>query len=277
MGAETVVQALPARALPARSAPIFSANATLIGRDDLSAAMSLLRVRPDDGVPPFQAGQYFALGLWIEGRLVQRPYSAASTSARAGELEFLVRLVPGGALTPHLWWLGHGGRLRIGPPKGLFGLTPDDERTHLFVSTGTGLAPFVAMVDQLQRRRRPPRIVLIHGAAHVAELAYRGRLESLAGRATITYVPALSRPGEPGNAGWHGAVGRLDAVIPQVWERLRLTAATTVAYLCGNPGMIASGRQVLSDQGLARGSVHSEEYWTTGTGLPLTQLDASVT
>lgn len=259
-----VVQALPARPLPARSAPSAIANATLVGRDDLSDAMSLLRIRPDDGVPPFRAGQYFALGLWIEGRLVQRPYSAASTSASAGELEFLVRLVPGGELTPHLWPLSAGDRLRIGPPKGLFGLTPDDERTHLFISTGTGLAPFVAMVDQLRQRSRPPRIVLVHGASHLAELAFRDRLEALAGPASIRYVPAISRPDDPRNAGWRGAVGRVETVLPDVWEQLRLDASATVAYLCGNPGMIESGRRVLAEYGLALPSIRSEEYWTSG-------------
>lgn len=258
-----VVQALPARSLPARPAPGFTANATLVGREDLSDAMTLLRVLPDAGVPPFRAGQYFALGLWIEGRLVQRPYSAASTSATAEVLEFLVRLVAGGEMTPHLWQLRPGARLRIGPPKGLFCLIPDDGRTHLFVSTGTGLAPFVAMVDQLQRGTPTPRVALIHGASHVAELAFRDRLESLAGRAAITYVPAISRPGDPRNAGWHGAVGRLETVLPEVWAQLGLDAAATVAYLCGNPGMIEGGRQVLSDQGLATGDIHSEEYWTT--------------
>ena len=253
-----------ARPLPARSASILHANATLVGREDLSGAMSLLRVRPDDGVPAFRPGQYFALGLRNEDRLVQRPYSAASTSAGAGELEFLVRLVPDGALTPQLWRLRPGDRLRVGPPKGLFGLIPDDERAHLFISTGTGLAPFMAMLDQLQRRPRIPPIVLIHGASHVVELAFRDRLEVRAERGSITYVPAISRPREPGNAGWDGAVGRLEAVIPGVWAQLRLDAAATVAYLCGNPGMIAASRRVLSDLGMGVDGVRSEEYWSIG-------------
>lgn len=257
-----VVQAPAARRLPARSTPLLPANATLVGRNDLSGAMSLLRVRPDGGVPPFRPGQYFALGLWSEGRLVQRPYSAASSSVSSGDLEFLVRLVPDGALTSRLWRLRRGARLRIGPPKGLFGLTPDDERTHLFISTGTGLAPFMAMLDQLQRRQRIPPIVLIHGASHVPELAFRDRLAFQAGLGSITYVPAISRPSEPGNADWHGAVGRLESVIPGVWEQLGLDAATTVAYLCGNPGMIVAGRRVLADHGLPVESVRSEEYWT---------------
>lgn len=259
-----VTQALPTRALRVRSAPILEANATLVARDDLSDAMSLLRVRPDEGVPQFRPGQYFALGLWVEGRLVQRPYSAASWSATAGELEFLVRLVPGGELTPHLWTLSESARLRIGPPKGLFGLVPDDERTHLFISTGTGLAPFVAMVDQLRQRRRPPRVVLVHGASHVAELAFRDRLEAQDGLASIRYVPAISRPDDPRNAGWPGATGRLETVVPDVWEHLRLDASATVAYLCGSPGMIESGRRVLVAHGMALGSIGSEEYWSAG-------------
>ena len=31
-------------------------------------------------------------------------------------------------------------------------LEPDDDRTHLFVSTGTGIAPFIAMSQQLLAR-----------------------------------------------------------------------------------------------------------------------------
>ena len=36
--------------------------------------------------------------------------------------------------------------MRLTGPKGLFMLELDDHRTHLYVSTGTGIAPFVAMI-----------------------------------------------------------------------------------------------------------------------------------
>jgi Na+-transporting NADH:ubiquinone oxidoreductase subunit F len=258
------IQTLPALATRT-TVSVVAANATLTWRDDLSGAMSLLRVRPDAGIPAFRPGQYFALGLWIDGRLVQRPYSAASTSSASGELEFLVRLVPGGELTPHLWRLREGARLRIGPPKGLFTVLPDDDRAHLFVSTGTGLAPFIAMVDALQRQPGPPRMAVVHGAAHVAELAYRGWLEARAGGPpppAIRYVPAISRPAEPGNAGWHGAVGRMHAVLPRIWDQMRFDPRATVAYLCGNSGMIESGVRVLTELGLPGDAIHYERYWT---------------
>ena len=54
-------------------------------------------IRPDEPVPPFVPGQYFALGLRVDDRLLQRPYSTASLPPASDGLEFLVRLVPGGA------------------------------------------------------------------------------------------------------------------------------------------------------------------------------------
>ena len=38
-------------------------------------------------------------------------------------------------------------------PKGKFMLEPDDDRTHLFISSGTGNAPFVSMMRQTARAR----------------------------------------------------------------------------------------------------------------------------
>jgi ferredoxin-NADP reductase len=150
-------------------------NATIVERDDLTEDIARFTVRPDDEVPPFRPGQYLALGLRIDDRLVQRPYSTASRATSDETLEFLIRRVPGGALTPRLWAAPGGGRVRLGRPKGLFTLLPDDSRTQLFVATGTGLAPFMAMLDELLARPVPPRVGIVHGVARATELGYRGR------------------------------------------------------------------------------------------------------
>jgi ferredoxin--NADP+ reductase len=238
-------------------------NASLVGRVDLTPSIARFVVRPDDGVPAFQPGQYFALGLAVDGRLLQRPYSTSSPSGTGHELEFLVRLVAGGAFTPRLWRLAVGDRLRIGPPKGLFTLRPDDSRTHLFISTGTGLAPFVAMLAGLRARPRLPRSIVVHGVARVGELAYRDQLEGWArASARVRYVPALSRPDDPANAGWTGVAGRIDATLDRICDDQRIDPGDTVAYLCGNPEMIASASRVLARRGLAEDAVVSEHYWT---------------
>jgi len=86
---------------------VLAPNATLVTRIDLTPSVARFRVRPDAGMPPFEPGQYFALGLEVDGRFLQRPYSTASASAAIGatraariagaadELEFLVRAAQG--------------------------------------------------------------------------------------------------------------------------------------------------------------------------------------
>ncbi len=254
--------------------PALGPNATLSARIDLTPTITHFVVRPDDGVGAFEPGQYFALGVIVGGRLIQRPYSTSSPRDARTELEFLVRLVPGGALTPTLWALRVGDRIRIGRAKGLFRLRQGDPRTHLFVATGTGLAPFLSMADSLvrddvanPRRPRgpataPPRAVVVHGVSHVDELAFRGRLERLAAdRSDVHYLPVVSRPAAAANAGWPGLTGRLDAQLDAICDRYGLEPAASVAYLCGNPEMITGAERILAARGFDRDAIVSEQYW----------------
>ena len=264
------VAVAPLRAPPprgSRSLPIEAAeNATIVDREDVSTTVARFVVRPDGPIAPFIAGQYLAVGLRVDGRIVQRPYSAAACPRTAQAHEFLVRLVPDGVLTPHLWRATTGTRVRLGPPKGIFVLEPDDPRAHLFVSSGTGLAPFVSMVRALAGRDRPPRIVVVHGVSHAADLAERARLEAWARDGLITYVPTVSRPDDPASVGWRGRVGRTEAALAEVCGELALGPAVTVAYLCGNPGMVEGAERVLGDRGF--GDVRAERFWGPGAALP---------
>ena len=218
-----------------------------MSRIDLTETVARFTLRPDAGALPFEPGQYFALGLVVDGRLVQRPYSTASAAGRGRDLEFLVRLVDGGTFTPRLWALRLGARLRLGRAKGLFTLRPDDPRAHLFIATGTGIAPLVSMLEALaaDEAARPrndddtPRAVVIHGVARVGELAYRDRIEGMAGGPTrIRYSPLISRPTHPDNARWTGLTGRIDARLdeavrcPSDW--LRPTASPTSVGIPGS-------------------------------------------
>lgn len=257
------------RTLAAR--PGVEPNASVVDRDDLTASITRFTIRPDDGVPPFEPGQYFALGLTVGGTLLQRPYSTSSAPGRSGGLEFLVRLVPDGVFTPRLWGLQIGDRLRIGRPKGLFKLTPGDTRRHLFVATGTGLAPFVSMVDALLADQPAgpidgepprPRPIVVHGVSHVAELAFRDRFERLVTRRPeVSYVPIVSRPTHPANAGWAGLSGRLETQLDVVCDTHRVDPTDTVAYLCGNPEMIAAAQRILGRRGFVPEAMVCEQYW----------------
>jgi ferredoxin--NADP+ reductase len=276
---------LPGRPLDRRPVALDS-NATLVEREDLTPSISRLRFRADDGSPTFRAGQYFAIGVQVDGRFVQRPYSTASAPGERRDLEFLVRLVPGGSFTPILWRLRPGDRVRIGPPKGLFTLEAGDPRRHVFLSTGTGIAPFLSMLGTLLDGRpagaaggdaagrgpagRGPAgtPIVVHGVATAPELAYRERLERLARQGAIVYVPAVSRPDDPANAGWRGHSGRLDSLAGAIAEQVSLDPAATVAYLCGNPAMIAAVEPRLAALGIPPSAIRAEGYWTRAPAGP---------
>ncbi|HEY3120361.1 MAG TPA: hypothetical protein VGL15_07040 [Vicinamibacteria bacterium] len=75
-------------------------------------------------------------------------------------------------------------------------------RNVVFVGTGTGLAPFVSMVKQLDhdaaggRVAEGVRYTLFHANRTLEELAYDRELEEIeaAGRFDFLYVPSVSRP-----------------------------------------------------------------------------------
>ncbi len=255
------VRSLPPAGATGRPRVPVDDNATVVERDDLTSSVARFTIRPDARTSHVEPGQYLTLGLPVDGRILQRPYSTASSAGPRDELEFLVRLVPDGAFTPRLWRVGVGDRLRLGPPKGLFRRIPDDDRTHLFIATGTGLAPFVAMTAALVAGSAPPRVIVIHGVAHAPELAYRQRFEQWQSGGSVTYIPAISRPDSPANASWKGLTGRVDAVLPAVCAMHGLDPDRTVAYLCGNPAMIDAARSVLTRHGLVEDAIRSEQYW----------------
>jgi ferredoxin-NADP reductase len=252
---------LPAPGLTSGPGSPLGDNAVITAREDLSHSVARFRIRPDDPPPHVEPGQYLALGLLVDGRIVQRPYSTATRAGAHEELEFLVRLVPGGTFTPLLWNLAVGDRLHIGRPKGLFSRPPGDVRTHVFIATGTGLAPFVAMIETMLREPAPPEALMIHGVAHVEELAYRERFERWQADGLVTYVPSISRPDDPSNAGWTGRTGRIHAILDDVWAARDLAPNDTVAYLCGNPEMIVAGERILAARGLPDDAIRSEHYW----------------
>lgn len=243
-------------------------NATLVRRVDQTDDLAHFWVKFDGQPVAFDPGQYMTIGVLADGKLIQRPYSVASAPRSAGSdgYEFYVRLVPIMRFTTLLWRLPEGHAMRMIGPKGRFLVEPEDDRTHLFVSTGTGIAPFIAMIRQALADGRPRRTILLHGCSYEDELGYRGLLEGFErdGTYPLTYVPTISRPGDPRNAGWTGRTGRAESVISSVCDDLELVPERTVVYICGNPDMIVGVEASLIDRGFPEFHVKKELYWPKG-------------
>src|SRR5436190_14494572 len=209
-----MTESMTAAAVPEASAPpeiqaespVY--NASLVRREDLTESLAYFWVRFDADPTPFTAGQYMTIGVMGPEWIVQRPYSVASPPAVAGSegYEFYVRRVQGGTFTPLLFELPVGHRMRMIGPKGKFMLLPDDDRTHHLISSGTGNAPFVAMMRQLLIDGQPRPVVFLNGVSYADELGYRERVEGWeqTGEYPVRFIATVSRPNDPSNAGWTG-------------------------------------------------------------------------
>jgi ferredoxin--NADP+ reductase len=258
-------------------------NASLVRRVDETESLAYFWVRFDGEPTPFEPGQYMTIGVMVDGKIVQRPYSVASPPVESGTTgyEFYVRLVQGGQFTTLLWDMPIGQRMRMIGPKGKFMLTPGDDRTHIFISSGTGNAPFVSMMKQGLADGATPRAVFLNGVSYQHEIGYRDLLAGWerSGEYPVTYVPTVSRPQDPSNASWGGRTGRVEMILEPVLDELGLSAANSVAYICGNPDMIMTAEETLLAKGFPPEQVHKELYWPKGKeprGLAAADLAAAI-
>lgn len=225
-------------------------NATLVERIEIDPTLGIFRIRPDavpeDGQVWFLPGQYVTIGVGA----VQRAYSIASEPEERRWLEFYIRFARDPAtetpLTHLLWKVPVGGRLHIGEKlAGRFTLERTvgaaDPRLKLMVAAGTGLAPFVSMI----RRARTAgdgatlrTLVVLHGASHPHELAYRDELTDAAARFGLRYFPTVSRPA--GHPEWTGLTGRVESLIDKSGLIVPdLRPERVVVYVCGFRDTIA--------------------------------------
>lgn len=225
--------------------------------------LEVRRVRPDLlrlflAKPPglaYAPGQ--SMRLELDG--TRRRYTLASAPHEA-HLEFYIEVVPQGRMTSRIARLKPGDRVEIaGAPKG--GIVFDETaRSHLMLATVTGVNPFVSILrDAVHRGRRDLNCVLVHGASHGDEFGYDAELADLARRRPdlLTYIPTVSRPEDARNAGWQGAKGRAETLIPAVRRRFGLPPEETAAYACGHPGMVENAGRILGNLGY---KVRTEKY-----------------
>lgn len=153
----------------------------------------------------------------------QRDYSLVSAPADP-ELVLCVAQVPGGPVSTALAGADTGSTVALEGPFGHFVFRPSP-RVPIFVATGTGVAPFVAMA-----RAGIRGFVFVHGVRLPDHLYYRKELAAAASR----YVGCLSADEPPPSGEGQGFfAGRVTSFIAT-----QLDAADYDFYVCGQSGMI---------------------------------------
>jgi ferredoxin--NADP+ reductase len=246
-------------------------TAKIVDRREVAEDLFLLRVHPG-GTFTYLAGQYATLGVEVNGKPLERPYSIVS-SPYEELLEFFVERVPDGALTPLLYSLEEGSPLTLRKfAKGRFTLDlKSGRKNHLLLSTVTGVAPFLSYIRTVytdSKKGGTPmpgehRFFCLQGASKSVEFGYREELEKYAGEVNwLRYVTTVSRPwAEPE---WKGECGRVDDLVRKYVDLWGLTPQNTTAYLCGNPNMVENGRGILARAGWEKSAMQDEVYFVPG-------------
>ena len=239
-------------------------NGRLTRWDEIHDGLAIVACALNADPVSFAPGQYLTLGLMgPAGKLVQRPMSVSSPATNLTDYEFFIRYVPGGEFTPLLWQRHVGDPINLKGPKGRF-LLQDDGRSCLLVASGTGLAPFMSMIETLIDEGATRDLHLLHGVSYDHDLAWRDRLTEIAasGALPLDYVASVSRPRECPD--WHGLTGRVENVIAAEMDRRGLNAANATLYLCGNPDMIEAVQAIATERGFPPEQIRKELYWPKG-------------
>ncbi len=187
----------------------------------------------------FYAGQHISLS--IKGDYQSREYSIYSAE-ESETLELLVKEVDGGYFSPKLKHLKEGDYVEIHGPFGKFGLDKKKLTTHkhVFIASGTGIAPFHSMV--LSNPTLDYR--LIHGVRFANEAYEKDDYDA------DRFVLCTSRD-DSGDF-----EGRVTAYLEQ-----HEFDKNTSFYLCGNSDMIFDAMEILKEKGFDRDSVNVEVYF----------------
>ena len=207
----------------------------------------------------FSAGQYasvvFAPDRAGERRLPPRDFSMANRPG-GDTLEFHIRLMPGGAVTPYVaGTLAPGEHVRVVGPYGNAFYRPRHAGPVLAIAGGSGLAPIKSMVEEALARGAMQPIHLYFGARAERDLYLEAHFRALAAQhPNLKFVPVLSEPDAPTAR----RTGYLSEAIGKDFADLD----GFKAYLAGPPIMVETCTQVLKRRGLARQNCHADAFYT---------------
>ncbi|WXL26973.1 benzoate 1,2-dioxygenase electron transfer component BenC [Ectopseudomonas mendocina] len=197
----------------------------------------------------FLPGQY--VNLQVPGSDQTRSYSFSSLP-KDGEVSFLIRNVPGGLMSSYLTGqAAQGDVLNMDGPLGSFYLR-EIKRPLLMLAGGTGLAPFTAMLEQIEEQAAEHPVHLIYGVSHDFDLVEVDKLEAFAARIpNFSYRACVSSPDSSyPNKGY----------VTHHLDPHYLNDGDVDVYLCGPPPMVESVSAYLREKAITPANFYYEKF-----------------
>lgn len=218
-------------------------GATVVDHQRLLDDLAVVRLQLDESIPYFP-GQYVSVQIPQRPKL-WRYLSPAIPSNPQGEIEFHVRRVSGGWVSPAI--VGEtvvGDRWAVSPPLGGLHVDRSIPEDVLMIAGGTGLAPLRAQIMDMARMSRNPRVHLFMSGIYPRDLYDAQTMWQLSlSNPWLTVVPVTEENEDPW---WHasptpelpaGMHHRLHGPIGKVVTQFGSWADRRI-QVCGSPSMV---------------------------------------
>ena len=126
-----------------------------------------------------QAGQFVMIDFLIDEKVVKRAYSIASSPKRGqkGEIELCVKAMSNGLVSKQLQDAKISDVFKVSGPFGRFVFDPDQQKDIVMLGAGSGIAPFVSMIEEIKDENLDNKACLIFSNKIEEDIIYRKKLD----------------------------------------------------------------------------------------------------
>ena len=196
-------------------------------------------------------GQFVSFTAGVDGAPITRAYSMVSPPS-GRRFELCLNRVAAGKLSPNLFDRKPGDEIQMTGPWGGF-IFRQPVEDSILVATGTGIAPFRAMLLDRLPRDNTHQFTLLFGVRYERGLLYRADFEALERtHANFHFWPTLSRP----DPTWQGRSGHVQKHLAEaIGDRRDVNV-----FICGLKAMVDDVRPLLKSWGFERKRIIYEKY-----------------
>ena len=240
--------------IPASSASCKTGSSSFPGKlakvEKLSESTIGFSIELDDPASlSFLPGQY--VNVQIPGTDLTRAYSFSSGPG-AQVASFVVRNVPNGKMSTYLSSIAKPGEaISFAGPNGSFYLR-EIKRPVLFLAGGTGIAPFLSMLESLQSTGSKQPIRMVFGVTNDMDLVALEQLEAMKSKISGFEYRTVVASAESE----HPRKGYVTEHIESDW----LNQGNVDVYLCGPVAMVDAVRNWLGSAGVTPANFLFEKF-----------------
>ncbi len=233
--------------------------------DKLCAITEMLKETPDVVLFRFESQDKSKMGFepgmfvmvaYVDPQTKEKTARAFSIASAPSQdfLEFYISMVHG-KLTSKLENAKVGDAYYFTGPYGQFKFAPNADKKVLFLAGGTGLAPFMSMLREIDLMSSGNDVSMLYSVKYPNEIIRKDELAELGKRINLNTVVTVTRPQQ--GDGWTGQTGHIDA---DMIKKCAPDFAERVPYVCGPLNFAKAMKEALLSLGIPEGKIKCDVW-----------------